>query len=173
MTDLPLIWGLSSWDLARWDPWDPRLYLSSRMQATFCLNLEHKRHTRCMIGLMELWMLSQLHTSLDLCYNNNYYKLKCILRMGINAQATRWCYTWAVLVGLHFVLFFTCTCTGVVSFTCTCRGGEDELVLDFFCIKKLNNNNKATYNPAHQVNYPYVWKALLYLLTYMPDLIIF
>lgn len=66
----------------------------------------------------------------------NYYKFKCILRMGFNAKVIRWCYTWAVLVGLHFVLFFTCTCTGVVSFTCTCRGGEEELVLDFFCIKK-------------------------------------
>lgn len=55
--------------------------------------------------------------------------------------------TCGVLAGL--LLFFTCTCTGLVSFTCTCRSGEiDRVLIAFFCKKKavcqLRKGHKTT-----------------------------
>lgn len=40
------------------------------------------------------------------------------------------------------MVFFTCTCTGVLSFTCTCSGGDEERVLiDLLC--KTQNQTSA------------------------------
>lgn len=50
--------------------------------------------------------------------------------------------TCGVLEGL--LLFFTCTCTGVVSFTCTCRGGEiDRVLIAFFCKTAMSQLGKS------------------------------
>lgn len=66
----------------------------------------------------------------------------------------RVCYTWGVLVGLLFEVFFTCTCTGVLSFTCTCSGGEEERVLiDLLC--KTQNQTSAVHKKKKSVTISY------------------